>query len=411
MNLTGAALVALLAAVLVFRMHRVATLDRSEGICPDEHAPHPECYFSGTYQHARFRFREAALRVPGAKLHRIEVPGLDPEHYSIDAVILPGSESNQVLLHFSGTHGVEGFAGSAVQLAILDGWGARPRPTVVLIHAVNPFGMAHWRRWNEHGVDLNRNWLPGAALAEKRSRSVESTEYKTYLGLSSLLNLEHCPTMRDILAYPVYAAYAIARYGYTGVMGALVAGQYTHPGLLFYGGDTLQASHVALTRFLEKRFWVRSVTRVGVIDVHTGLGPEGVDTLLLDEDPGSATGAMLSRVLAGERVEFLRGPAGDTLRGAYSSTEGGLVPGVLSVFPSAGALGLTQEFGTKPGVLVALSLVLENAAYRFGDDAARTRFAQWTRDAFALPKRPWKRAVVRRGLELFNKVLDSEHWQ
>lgn len=30
---------------------------------------------------------------------------------------------------------------------------------IVLVHAVNPFGFLNNRRWNENGVDLNRNFL------------------------------------------------------------------------------------------------------------------------------------------------------------------------------------------------------------------------------------------------------------
>lgn len=32
--------------------------------------------------------------------------------------------------------------------------------TIVLVHAANPFGFLFNRRWNENGVDLNRNVLP-----------------------------------------------------------------------------------------------------------------------------------------------------------------------------------------------------------------------------------------------------------
>ena len=63
----------------------------------------------------------------------------------------------------SGVHGVEGFFGSAVQLAWLSRQAAGERPpndgAVVLIHAVNPYGFAKLRRTNEDNVDLNRNYL------------------------------------------------------------------------------------------------------------------------------------------------------------------------------------------------------------------------------------------------------------
>lgn len=57
---------------------------------------------------------------------------------------------------FPACTGVEGFANSAIQCELL----ARPTRadvTVVVVHAVNPSGMAWWRRQNENNVDLNRN--------------------------------------------------------------------------------------------------------------------------------------------------------------------------------------------------------------------------------------------------------------
>jgi hypothetical protein len=40
-----------------------------------------------------------------------------------------------------------------------------PNVAVVFIHAVNPYGMSFWRRWNENNVDLNRNFLSGKTTA------------------------------------------------------------------------------------------------------------------------------------------------------------------------------------------------------------------------------------------------------
>ena len=61
----------------------------------------------------------------------------------------------------SGTHGVEGFAGSALQVGLLDEGiqnELSPESAVLMIHAINPYGMAHLRRFNEDNVDLNRNF-------------------------------------------------------------------------------------------------------------------------------------------------------------------------------------------------------------------------------------------------------------
>ena len=76
------------------------------------------------------------------------------------------SEAPPTLVHLSGTHGVEAYAGSAVQLALLERWAAEPSSApsargvrVVLVHVLNPFGFYCSRRWNEQGADLNRNML------------------------------------------------------------------------------------------------------------------------------------------------------------------------------------------------------------------------------------------------------------
>ena len=51
-----------------------------------------------------------------------------------------------VLLISSGVHGVEGFAGSAIQLGIVREIETFSDKCVVMIHAVNPFGFSEYRR-------------------------------------------------------------------------------------------------------------------------------------------------------------------------------------------------------------------------------------------------------------------------
>ncbi|EER05553.1 hypothetical protein Pmar_PMAR011581 [Perkinsus marinus ATCC 50983] len=119
--------------------------------------------------------------------------------------------------------------------------------TLVFIHAMNPYGMAHYRRFNEENVDLNRNGL-------------DAHEFHY------LIN-ERDPN--------------VAGYGISHVKRAVVSAQYTKPSGLFYGGQKLQRSYEIMTEVL---------TDVGVfdghttmIDVHTGLGPSGIDTLITSD--------------------------------------------------------------------------------------------------------------------------------
>ena len=120
-----------------------------------------EDYFSPDYQTARSRFRDAATAA-GAALHAIALGshGPDGEALCVDIAWLGAARPRRVFMHTSGMHGVEAFTGSAVQLALL---GAPPVPgaddALVLVHVLNPYGMAWLRRANENNVDLNRNFI------------------------------------------------------------------------------------------------------------------------------------------------------------------------------------------------------------------------------------------------------------
>ena len=74
--------------------------------------------FSIDYATARDRFLGAA-RASGATLHELALQARGPagEALSIDIARLGERGARRVLLHTSGIHGVEAFAGSAIQLA------------------------------------------------------------------------------------------------------------------------------------------------------------------------------------------------------------------------------------------------------------------------------------------------------
>ena len=112
----------------------------------------------------------------------------------MDAAIFRG-DPEKVMLHISGTHGPEGFAGSAIQAAILDQLAAKPLskddPTVVFVHALNPYGFANNRRVNEDNVDLNRNYLTDEEFEAARARDPNIGGYVTH---DALLNPDRLPS-------------------------------------------------------------------------------------------------------------------------------------------------------------------------------------------------------------------------
>ena len=122
-------------------------------------------YYSADYFAARERFLAACAQL-GLEHHALTVhaPSPRPEPLTIDVAIAGATKPSTAIVLSSGVHGVEGLFGSALQLAFLErlaSWQPPAGAAVVLIHAVNPFGFAWLRRFNENNVDLNRNFLLG----------------------------------------------------------------------------------------------------------------------------------------------------------------------------------------------------------------------------------------------------------
>ena len=202
------------------------------GVCPHD----PEaCFFSENYLGARARFREHAARA-GASLEVLrlsESPNLD---LTIDVAVLPAAAGTAVadgpvLVHMSGTHGVEAYAGSAVQLALLRKWADEPHSSpasrgvkVVLVHVVNPYGFHCSRRFNEDNADLNRNVLSAPAFAELAHS--DAARRKLYDDHSWLFNWARAWTpVADDLLFAAKALYGVAVIGMVNVKRAIVAGR------------------------------------------------------------------------------------------------------------------------------------------------------------------------------------------
>src|SRR5690242_12435836 len=121
-------------------------------------------FFSPDYFTAQDRFREAAVRA-GARMESLPIAAKGPgeETLEIDIAWFGAAKPRRVLLHSSGLHGVEGFAGSAIQLQLLNDVPKLPDDmALIIVHILNPYGMSWLRRTNENNVDLNRNFLDDA---------------------------------------------------------------------------------------------------------------------------------------------------------------------------------------------------------------------------------------------------------
>lgn len=296
--------------------------------------------------------------------------------------------------------------------------------TTVLVHVLNPYGMAHNRRFNENNVDLNRNALFPDEWPEVLSRG-NIAGYDDFD--ETLFNPRHPPTLYNAyITVFVKAAYAIIRYGYVNMKRSLVAGTYTHSHGIFFGGAELQPSHLLLQEFLVKEGLTINVDMLTWIDVHSGLGPTGVDTLLAhsgtDKSDGTNSAGVDKWFYGAPRPvqhHFGQGESGENEPSGVDSggdvTSGyDLSRGILNEYyaklfetssPGAHPLIVTQEFGTVPGILVARGMILENMAYKYARES-QPYWSQFSRDAFYVDTDRWRRSILSRGLIVLRQAIE-----
>lgn len=339
--------------------------------------------FSPDYATARRRFLENSKAL-GARIDSIPIDATGPEGLplSIDIAQFGSPNPSRVLLHCSGIHGVEGFAGSAIQLQLLQTLPNIPEgAAIVFVHIINPFGMSWQRRVNESNVDLNRNFLP---QGEDYSGVPEA-----YTALNPMLNPESEPRFDFFLLRTLGS---IGKHGYNTLKQAIVGGQYGFPKGLFYGGREKEQGPQRYQDWLAKN--LGSAKSVVAIDIHTGLGKSGQDTLLVEGGPGDRLYDELQATF-GDRVA-----PWDPEESVAYAIRGGHSDGVNQALPEATVHFVTQEFGTLAPLKVLHALREENRWHHHGQGTLSHPAKKGLLNAFRPNSEKWRTAVLKRGQEL-----------
>ena len=227
---------------------------------------------SADYLTARHAFLTAAHKIDALVTsfpHPLTGPNGEP--LAIDVAELGSSDAEKTVLIVSGTHGVSGYCGSALQTEWLTKHSQdRPDDTrVILVHGLNPFGFAWVRLVNEDNVDLNRNFINWSEAPPINA------DYQEIAHLVVPTRFSH-PVVRQRTLDDLFGF--IGQWGMDRFQAAVSSAQFTHPTGLFYGGTGPVWSH----RWI--RDWastvLRNVQQLTILDLHTGLGPWGVGELI-----------------------------------------------------------------------------------------------------------------------------------
>lgn len=353
----------------------------------------PASPFSATYAEARGKFLEAAAGA-GAELSTWSHPerGPDGGELATDLAWIGSADAAAVLVMVSGTHGVEGHCGSGAQVD----WLSRGEATrlaagqaVLLVHAINPYGFAWSRRVTHENVDLNRNFVD---FSQPLPENPGYDELATAVAPAEWTDASRQASRAAFLAY-------LRQHSYAALVEALSGGQYRHPGGVYYGGAAETWSRRTLTAILQER--LGQARHVGVLDYHTGLGPEGFGEPMVSAAPHTAEYA---------RALSWYGAAVTSIEGGNSSSAkltGDWLDATPALLPHAEVTGMALEFGTVDGAQVMEALRADNWLHAHGDplSAQGQAIAADTRAAFYIDTDIWRGMVLGQSLIATRQAL------
>jgi hypothetical protein len=339
--------------------------------------------FSGSYAEARAKFLRAATEA-GLSIQSYRHPerGREGETLAIDVALRGPADATEMLVVSSGCHGIEGFCGSAVQIALIQDqvWLNRASASglaVLYLHALNPHGFSWLRRVTHENVDLNRNFMD---FGHELPRNV---------GYDDIAHLAVPPDWPLSEAVTAEVQRYIADRGFAAFIAALSGGQYHHPRGQMYGGQQPCWSNLALRQVLREH--ASNVKRLGWIDIHTGLGPCGHgERIFFNHD--DATALERTRSWWGQEVTSYYDGSSES-----PPLSGNLWCGIREECPQAEYTGIALEFGTLHYEQVMLALTADHWLHvqSAPDPSMASRIQQDMRDAFFVDTAEWKEAVLR----------------
>ncbi|MGL1888591.1 MAG: M14 family metallopeptidase [Reichenbachiella sp.] len=307
-------------------------------------------YYSNSYSEAREKFLKYSTEA-GAFVSSEEHSERGPngELLYLDNSLLGDPQAKKGLILFSGTHGVEGFAGSAIQIALLKELQLHPIKGIVkilFVHGVNPYGMAHGRRADHQNIDVNRNYID---FSKDRSRNLP------YESLASAIAPTSMSIIAEIVSWSKLLLYRATR-GKQNAQHALQKGQRSHECGLFFGGTKQAWSHRVLKKILNE--YKGNVEDLVVMDIHTGLGSYGERKLLSGASHNSEEAENAHQIWSNDSVQFV-----DHHSKTQKELQGTTRECVLEIFPKSNVTAVTMELGTYNPIKVFRALRNENWAH------------------------------------------------
>ncbi len=356
--------------------------------------------FSQSYLTARKQFLSVTEKLSAANLSEVQtfthsMLGPTKETLACDVAYI-GNRTNpdRLFVLISATHGVEGFAGSAIQLNNMPLFSAMVRADnklgVIVIHALNPWGFAWLRRYDHESIDLNRNFIDFSQPLPKN---------KQYDKLHSMLSNNRWLMQGNICTL----WHDIGLQAYAEIVNR---GQHHYSNGCCYGGRAASWSRQILETITQQPM-IKNAKKMAIIDLHTGLGPYGYGEVINDHQPATA-GYNLTESFYGANARSV------LLGESCSSPKDGLMDYHWHDIMQDRGSFVTLEFGTYSMKQLLSALIKEQLYHSSLSKLAEDRnldnkHVQALKDFFYPAEKTWQQQVLFRGRQIIELALNGLH--
>ncbi len=310
------------------------------------HLTHSSSPFARGYQESREQFLSWKDKVPGATTDKVMVPSKDGEDLSVDILTIPAEEkAENVLVISSGVHGAEAAPGSAMQELFLKEYLPnldRKNSTVVMVHAVNPWGYENNHRYTENNVDLNRNSV-------KDPETFKNYPNEAYKSVKRLMGASKPSAWYGLgqarMGLGLIGTLIMSGFDRGHVTQSVAGGQNIDPRGVNYASTQHEPQIPAIRDILKEQ--IGSAKNVVHYDIHTGLGARGHLHLIDNSDPKSvkASAEYITPLTDDETDTIWHNTSSDP--GFYDVSLGDFTNmSEVAAAPSAKVMTYTAEVGT-----------------------------------------------------------------
>jgi hypothetical protein len=357
--------------------------------------------YSKTYAEARQKFLSIASK-RNAQITTAVHPserGAEGEELAIDIAVFGDPDVGKTLFLVSGTHGQEGYYGSALQIEFLQDLDIPKGINVIALHGLNPWGFSHLSRTDNENIDVNRNFT---------DYGVPSDRDEIYPPLFRAL----CPDdwTEETTDWSGVREELTRKYGAKRLVSAAGGGQIIEPTGLNYIGTGPSWSRVVVEDLLPKLF--SNAKKIAFIEWHTGLGDFGELSHIPMMEPGSAGYERMFEWLGDEaRSTWSKGMA--DFNGVTPDYRGWFSAWLPSVAPHADWAGMVIEAGTY-GVVEVMDGIRMDRWLKFGTGRSylsREEMRETMMDKLYPAAPDWRSAALKNGLVAQRSFLEGlQRW-